>query len=114
MTRRASLLALASLAAVATMAIATTSASAEGFLPRRPIFVPPGQIVENCNVNPRLGCAVHIQPPTRIVENCNVNPRLGCAVRVEPCPTRTVIRVMVRFHAPCATASLYPRHHVWY
>jgi hypothetical protein len=146
MTNRASLFALTALAALSALAIATTAASANGF--RTPGWVidpghntrlhPPGQVVENCNGDPRLGCAVHIQTgsPGQVVENCNVNPRLGCAVRIEPTPVRTVapchfhvrarmpvrvitevayevVRVRPSFHVRCAT-SLYPRHHVWY
>jgi hypothetical protein len=131
MTPRASILALTALAAASAMAIATTSASADGFLPQRPIYVP-GQVVENCNGNPRLGCAVHIEPsaPTQVVENCNGDPRLGCAVHIEPSapvlsypirvrvpvrvelPVSYVVRVRTHFRAVCPLS--YPRHIIYY
>jgi len=109
MTTRTSIFALTAVAAVSAMAITATPASADGrFLAPRPIFTP-GQVVENCNGNPRLGCAVHVEqlPPTP----------------VGACPLRTPVRVQASFPYEVRTRvrvpgpfapRVYPRRHVWY
>jgi hypothetical protein len=115
MTTRASIFALTALAAVSAMALATTAASADGvrFLAQRPIFVPTApatQVIENCNGDPRLGCAVHIEPTpsTQVIENCNGDPRLGCAVHIEPTPSTPVSMCPWRFRAPVRVEASVP------
>jgi hypothetical protein len=122
MTTRASIFALTALAAVSAMAIATTAASADGlgnvrFLPQRPIYTPTApaypstQVIANCNGDPRLGCAVHIEPsPSTPVAACpwrfHAAGRVVASVPYE-------LRLRTHFRVPFAAAS-YPRHHVWY
>jgi len=111
MTTRTSIFALAALTAVAAMAIATTPASADGrFIAPRPIFVP-GQVVQNCNGNPRLGCAVHIEPAPSVpvVAACPLRARFSVRVAASM-PHGVAVRV--RVPGPFAT-PIYPRHRVY-
>jgi hypothetical protein len=111
MNTRTSLIALTAVAAVAATSFTVTAASAfeggemggyqngAGFLAPRPIYTPTatsGQVVENCNVNSRLGCAVHIEqtpvsqyPSTPVAENCNCETQASAPPPVYVPPQQT-------------------------